>query len=110
MKLLLDQNLSPRLVTKLEKIYPGTNHVANLGLDQARDAKVWEYARLNGFAIVSKDSDFSELALLRGFPPKIIWIGRGNCSTQEIESILRRDKDLILGMEQDEAHGTLLLY
>lgn len=81
MKLLFDQNLSPRLVAHFADLYPDSRHVYSVGLDRASDVIVWEYAQQNGFVLVTRDVDFSELSLLRGFPPKIIWIRRGNCST-----------------------------
>jgi len=83
MKLLFDRNLSPRLVNRLADLYPGSQHVSFIGLDQADDRTVWEYANQNDFTVVTRDSDFSELSVLRGFPPKIIWIRRGNCSTNQ---------------------------
>ena len=89
MKLLFDQNLSPRLVSRLADIYPDSSHLFNLNLDTAADFLVWEYARDNDYTIVTKDSDFSELILLRGFPPKVIWIRIGNCTTNSIESLIR---------------------
>ncbi|MFB2979897.1 DUF5615 family PIN-like protein [Microseira sp. BLCC-F43] len=80
MKLLLfDQNLSPRLVDRLADIYPGSVHVDAIGLPTAPDREVWEFARQYDYIIVTKDADFSELSLLLGFPPKVIWIRRGNC-------------------------------
>lgn len=88
MKLLFDHNLSPRLVNRLADLYPDSNHLFNLNLDTAEDSFVWEYARDNDFVIVTKDSDFSELSLLRGFPPKVIWIRIGNCTTKDIESLI----------------------
>ncbi len=110
MKLLLDQNLSPRLVSRLLDLYPGSAHVSELGLDQAQDEDIWEYARTNDFLIVSKDTDFSEMSVVRGFPPKVIWIRRGNCATREIENILRRDYRLVEKMSRDVSLGILLLY
>jgi len=59
-KLLLDENLSPALVARFDADFPGSRHVRDVGLLGAADADVWEYARLHGFAIVSKDSDFRE--------------------------------------------------
>lgn len=64
MKLLFDHNLSPRLVNRLEDIYPNSQHLFNLTLDTAEDSVVWQYTREHGFMIVTKDSDFSELSLL----------------------------------------------
>lgn len=72
MKLLFDHNLSPRLIKSLSDIYPDSNHVYPLGLDEARDPEIWEYARREGFLIVTKDADFSDLCMLLGFPPKVI--------------------------------------
>src|SRR5918993_2642761 len=89
MKLLFDQNVSPRLVNRLSDIYPDSNHVHLLGLDQVPDREVWEYARREGFLIVTRDADFSDLCMLLGFPPKVIWIRRGNCKTSAIEAMLR---------------------
>ncbi|MDZ8240291.1 MAG: DUF5615 family PIN-like protein [Nostoc sp. ChiQUE01a] len=43
-----------------------------MGLDRAEDQSVWEYARQSGFTIVTRDADFNELSILRGFPAKVI--------------------------------------
>lgn len=95
MKLLLDQNLSVRLVELLSDVFPGSSHTALVALERASDLEVWEYARKGGFCLVSKDSDLSEIGLARGFPPPVIWIRRGNCSTGEVEQILRRNAEQI---------------
>jgi predicted nuclease of predicted toxin-antitoxin system len=111
MKLLLfDQNISPRLVSLLDDIYPKTVHVSTIGLGKALDLEIWEYARDNDYMIVIKDADFSELAVVRGFPPKVIWIRRGNCSTQEIESILRENYPAITALGDDAEAGILTLF
>ena len=90
MKLLWDHNLSPRLVRKLADVFPDSLHVADVGLAAADDAQVWSYAAGYGCAIVSKDSDFLQRSILFGPPPKAIQIRCGNCSTAEIEALLRR--------------------
>ncbi len=110
MKLLFDQNLSPRLVARLADLYPNAAHVADLGLSMADDEAVWNYARANDFMIVSKDADFSEMSLLRGFPPKVVWIQRGNCSTQDIEEILRSGFSAIEALNRGTGVGILLLH
>lgn len=74
MKLLFDQNLSPRLVNRLADLYPDSQHIFFIGLGQADDRVLWKYANQNDFTVVTRDSDFSELNVLRGFPPKVIWI------------------------------------
>jgi len=64
-KLLFDENLSARLAGRLADVYPGSQHVSEVGLGSSDDAAVWEFARAQGFAIVSKDSDFHQ----RSFRP-----------------------------------------
>jgi len=110
MKLLFDQNLSPRLVTLLADLYPGSGHVHSLHLDQVLDRDVWEYARREDFLIVTKDADFSDLCVLLGFPPKIVWIRRGNCSTHLVETILRSHFEDITILTNDEYRGVLTLF
>ncbi len=110
MKLLFDHHLSPRLVASLADIYPGSNHVYMLGLDQADDTDIWEYARREGYLIVTKDADFSDLSMLRGFPPKIIWIRRGNCKTSAIESMLRSHYADVEALDKDVIVGVLTLF
>ena len=109
MKLLFDHNLSPRLVSRLADLYPDSNHLFNLNLDTAEDSFVWQYARDNDFTIVTKDSDFSELTLLRGFPPKVIWIRIGNCTTKDIESLIRFNTKEINNFYRESKLGILIL-
>ena len=87
--LLLDENLSPRLVGMLDDLFPGSVHVQDVMLGGGDDGAVWRYAKAHGFAIVSKDSDFMDRSVLEGHPPKLIWVRLGNCSTAEIEGLLR---------------------
>lgn len=89
MKLLFDENLSPRLIASVHDLYPGSSHVEQCGLSGAADEQVWQFAREHAFAIVSKDSDFSELSVLRGSPPKVIWLRIGNCTTTRAGFMLR---------------------
>ncbi|MGB3655364.1 MAG: DUF5615 family PIN-like protein [Rivularia sp. (in: cyanobacteria)] len=110
MKLLFDHNLSPSLVTRLRDLYPDSNHVYRLGLAQFSDTEIWEYAKTEFFLIVTKDADFSDLSLLRGFPPKIVWIRRGNCKTADIETILRNHYDDIEELNTSEMVGFLTLF
>ena len=78
-----------------------------MGLDRASDTLLWEYAREHGFTLVTQDADFSEMSEVLGFPPKVIWIRRGNCSTSEIESMLRQSYAAIISREQDPTTGIL---
>ena len=110
MKLLFDQNLSPRLVDRLSDVYPESVHVSEVGLARALDREIWEYAREHGFAVVTKDADFGELSVLEGFPPNVVWIRRGNCSTQEIETLLRQRKEVVKELQGDGESGVIELY
>jgi predicted nuclease of predicted toxin-antitoxin system len=72
-------------------------------LGAAADLAVWDYAREQGFAIVSKDSDFAERSVLESGPPKVIWIRLGNCSSLEIEKRLRSSEEIVRSfIEKDE--------
>ena len=51
MKLLIDENLSPVLVSLLSDLFPGSEHVDVVGLGGATDTRLWEYARAGGFTI-----------------------------------------------------------
>ena len=108
MKLLFDENLAPRLVEALADLFPDSEHVHSAGLAHATDEQVWRYARDHGFTIVSKDSDFHERSLLLGFPPKVVWIRRGNCSTDEIQRLLR-DCAADIGRLDSDLQGAFLI-
>lgn len=88
MKLLFDQNLSRHLVGQLRDVFPESEHVTSLDLDAATDQEIWSYAGEHGHVIVSKDSDFRQLAFLHGPPPKAIWLRVGNASTATILQVL----------------------
>ena len=110
MKLLFDQNLSCRLVLRLADICPEVSHVSLLGLDRASDDQVWGYARANGYTIVSKDSDFNERSVLRGTPPKVVWLRLGNCTTDQVEAALRGHQAEIRAFIEDSTLGVLELF
>lgn len=95
LRLLFDQNLSYKLVSRLSDVYPDSAHVGAKGMTEASDQEVWKFARDNEFTIVSQDGDFLDIGLLRGAPPKVIWLRCGNTSTINIETILRNSYDII---------------
>jgi predicted nuclease of predicted toxin-antitoxin system len=109
MKLLLDENLSPRLVKSLSDLYPDSLHVRDCALKNADDAKVWTYAKTNNTVIVSKDSDFTERALLEGPPAKFIRVRLGNCSTRNIELLLRSYSVIIHDFHADPNETVLVI-
>ena len=109
MKLLFDENLSPRLVSRLADLFPDSTHVREVGLRTADDAAVWEYARRNRFLIVSKDADMHDLSLLYGNPPKVVWLRLGNCSTAQAENLLRREFEAIQAFNEDSTVSLLAI-
>ena len=72
-------------------------------------AQIWEYARAHGFTIVSKDADFAERAVLESDPPKVVWLRVGNCSTKEIEAVLRDQCEAILAFMERDSETCLAL-
>ena len=95
MKLLFDENLSPKMVMALADVFPESAHVDRIGLGGESDDDVWCYAKENGFMLVSKDADFYEKSILYGYPPKVIWIRRGNCTNRQIQLLLRNKLEVI---------------
>ena len=109
MRFLFDQNLSRHLVGEFADSHPGSRHVTELGLDTATDTEIWEYAGEHDFLIVSKDSDFRQLAFLHGPPPKAIWMRLGNANTAEIAAALRAQEREIDRFHADPDEAFLVL-
>ena len=109
MKLLLDENLSDRIIHRIVDLYPNSEHVKTLGLINTDDVIIWKYAKNNGFVIVSKDSDFYQRSLLYGHPPKFIYLRIGNSQTSKIVQILRDNFDTIIQFENRESESILVL-
>lgn len=96
MRLLFDANLSPRLVASLRDLYPDCAHVFDCGGIHRDDLAIWRYARASSYVIITQDSDFQSMSMLRGAPPKVVLLRAGNVGTQEIANILRiRHTDLV---------------
>ena len=94
MKLLLDQNISFRITSKIQDLFPGSKQVRDLGLENSKDSFLWNYAKENNYCIVTFDGDFYDLGLIKGSSPKVIWLRLGNTSTQNIEIVLRKNYEL----------------
>lgn len=109
MKLLFDNNLSPHLPRLLHDLFRDANHVALVGLERASDVDVWQYARDNGYAIVTKDTDFSDLSTQLGSPPKVVWLRIGNCSTAQIVHLLRTHAEAIMAFAASAESDVLSL-
>lgn len=109
MKLLLDENLSDRIIQRIVDLYPGSNHVKTLALTNTDDVVIWEYAKANNLVIISKDSDFHQRSLLYGHPPKFIYLRVGNSPTSKIVQILRDSFDTIRQFGDSEVESILVL-
>jgi len=100
LRLLVDANLSPKLVGRLAALFPESVHVFDTGLARyTSDDAIWEYARENGFTIVTADSDFLHLASSRASPPKVVLIENCNYRTARVEEALRRQAIAIVDLE-----------
>lgn len=109
MKLLFDHNLSPRLVVMLSDVFMDSSHVSLHGLGTADDATVWAFAQANGYAIVTKDSDFPDLSVRLGFPPKIVWLRLGNCTTQDVAAALHVNRSSLESFDLDNTAGVFTI-
>ena len=110
MKLLLDENISRRIVPPLQQEFPGTTQAALVGLDRAEDRALWEFAKAGGFTIVSKDDDFRGLLSLLGYPPKVILLALGNSTNQQIIDALLRSRSEIEAMLANDDVGVVEVY
>ena len=108
MKLLFDENLSPKLPQLLRSQFPGSAHVRDCGLKGGTDQAIWEYARTNGFTLVSKDSDFRQRSLSAGAPPKLVWLCLGNCTRNDLLDLLLKHEDDIRSLESSSELVLLL--
>ena len=109
MRLLVDQNLSPRLPVRLADLFPNSEHVDAVGLGSSVDNVVWDYALQHDLAILTKDEDYSQMSVLRGWPPRVLWLLIGNCTTIQVEALLRLRFVDILSFERDVSVGVLAL-
>jgi predicted nuclease of predicted toxin-antitoxin system len=108
-RLLIDENLSWKLIRDLSSVYPDPIHVRDVGLASADDSTIWAYARANALTIVTKDLDFHQRSFLHGAPPRVIWICRGNCSTAEVIEVLRSQYDVVRGFHENSEASFLVL-
>jgi len=94
-RLLLDENLSEQLLPGLSACFPDSAHVRALGMGGAADSAVWEFARRGGFLLVTKDEDFVTLSVLRGAPPKVVWLNIGNSNNSDTLALLLQHAEAI---------------
>lgn len=110
MKLLFDHNISHKLVARVVDIFPDSTQTRLLNLGRTNDPQLWFIAKTHGFVFVSKDRDVAELAVVRGAPPKVIWLRMGNCKTTAIERALRVNLKVIESFVQDPERVVLELF
>ncbi len=95
------------MLPKLEPLFPGSSQVALLGLAEADDSSIWTLAANEGFTIVTKDADFVELLLLRGFPPKVVLVNLGNVPNALIQSRLLEESEAVREFLTNPTDGIL---
>lgn len=88
MRLLFDQNISHKIIKLLERDFPNSRQVRHVDLENASDSVIFDFARNQGFTIVTFDSDFVDLNVVKGIPPKIIWLKTGKLTTKNISNLI----------------------
>jgi predicted nuclease of predicted toxin-antitoxin system len=102
-RLLLDENLSERLLPAIAELFPGSEHVRALGRQGAADSAVWQIALDGGFVLGTRDEDFVGMSVLRGAPPKVVWLNIGNARNAAIVKLLQtRANDIVQFIEHDD--------
>lgn len=110
MKLLFDENISYRIIKKIETHFPESKHISNFSKQVLKDFQIYQIALEQNYSIVSFDEDFFELQLLKGYPPKLIWLRFGNSSTQQIVDCLISKKDQISEFLSNDELGVFEIY
>ncbi len=109
MKLLVDENLAPRLAADLADLFPGSIHVSGVEMGSTEDAVIWQFAKAHGFTCLTKHKDFANLGIVVVAPPKVILLRTGNCSTADIQRIVQKNAVRLSEFEADLKRGLLIL-
>jgi len=109
LKLLVDENLPPKIAVDLADLFPESIHVGSVGIGSTSDSVIWEYTKTHGFTFPTKDKDFANLSIAHGAPPKVILLQTGNCSTGEIVRIVRNNAVRFADFEDDAQRSLLVL-
>jgi predicted nuclease of predicted toxin-antitoxin system len=109
MKLLLDENLSKRLVPFLQHDFPGSTQVVLLGMQSASDKDVWQKAKDDAYVVVTRDADFQELSLVWGSPPQVIRLRTPNQTRAAVLKLLLDNKEFIFSALVDDARASIEL-
>jgi len=107
MKLLFDENISFKLCKRLEDIYPNSTHVRFVNLENKDDSEIWQFAKKENYIIVTQDSDYNDMSILKGFPAYVVWIKTGNSLVSEIENTLRTHSITIRAFFDNQSIGLI---
>ncbi len=107
--MLLDENLSRRLVPCLQHDFSGSTHVVLLGMKSASDKEVWQRAKDDGYVVVSRDADFQEVSLVCSAPPQVIRLRTPNQTRAAVLKLLLDNKDVILAALETQALASIEL-
>ena len=102
MKLLIDENISYRIIKLIENQFPGSIHVSSISNSRITDFEIWKHAKDNNYVIVTYDEDFYEWQLIKENPPKIIWLRFGNMPTEIIANKLIKNIPNIQSFLEDK--------
>jgi predicted nuclease of predicted toxin-antitoxin system len=105
MKLLFDQNISFRIINKIVDKFPESKHVSNVGLSGSEDIDIWQFAKKENYVIVTFDSDYYDISLINGCPPKVIWLRIGNVTTEAIKKIILSNSQVITDFIDNEENS-----
>jgi predicted nuclease of predicted toxin-antitoxin system len=108
-KLLLDEDLSRRLVPRVQGPFPGSSQVALLGLERASDGQLCDFAAEHDVVVCSKDADFQRLVMARGYRPRLVQLALGNvCNDALLSALLAAAADLYAAFS-DPATGVVVV-
>ncbi len=107
MRLLFDQNISFRIISKISNFFPEAKQVRELGIENFSDLEIWKFAKENNYTIVTFDADFYDLANLKGHPPKIIWLRFGNTKTDFLAGVLNSRNSIIRDFMLSEEYAAI---
>ena len=107
MNLLFDQNISFRIIKKIQDTFPNSKQIKELSMENYSDNEIWRFAKDNNYTIVTFDSDFFEISNLKGHPPKIIWLRTGNTTTESVIEIIKIKKDIITDFIENPSYSEI---
>lgn len=96
MRFLVDNQLPNALAVHLRRQGHDAIHVMDIGLDEAADADIWDYAATNQCVVVTKDEDFSDMLLFRQDTVPIVWVRLGNCRKPELLATFDRAMEQVI--------------